>query len=572
MSIEKNYLEQLVTKLQTCGFYDEISKLLDTLFEEVDQEDKTWPLMISRMDIRNFEIDKIVKAGEKQYVSLKVSYPTKLQHIINENEKELDKYNIISSISSWCYKVINDPNDENNTFINWNNCYNLYINSNTDFDGVTAILSDPALLALIGMRYHDKSLNENQRSWCFDLITNAVFTQINNQNSISSMLNIGSIYIDKLLNILPDILLSKISVINKNIVKKLIFLSLTEFDTHHKDTIIKSVRDNLWNIDEDFAMSCFGGLIEHSIVQMRYRSQEIPTIEKQNIISNVVSNNVTYDMDNISFLTHSIWDLITAIQIIPYDTNITILRDYFKTYLQLLLSQYNEQKPNQYYDFYDPFYNSLVHFLLNHDIEISSQFIDCLLLFKPEVTTNHSYSLVEFQKEFINHFFTVFDITRSDQFWIVLEYFSNNINRFSQKSILLKLIFLNMPNVNLECIDWEPLRIKKMFFQKQIIKWGSLDLNSVSKLLSGLGATSFLPDGINWFMDILRKTENPLKELMKESTFYYCEKIVDNIFCKHFVLVRQNVYLKKNMLQMLDLLIMFESSIAYHIRERLISI
>lgn len=582
----KLYLENLVTKLQTCGFYKEINEVLDKHINKLDPTDTTWQLMLGRMDFRKYEVDKVINEGDKQYVSFKVNYPDNLQKTIEENVIEQVKMNTLSSISLWSHKIYENPDNEDNSYENWQSYFDSHNQIKEQCSGFTKTLADPTLLAAIGIRDYNNSLTEKQKEWCISLILDNIKTQIEKEISNDYFSMKGTIYIRDSLKILPSILNLQITENTESVVKELIFLSLAELDKHHKESIIFSVRENLWKIDPDFALSCFSGLISYSVIQKEQRNfrfsgeseddykkrQKKVIEEKQLVINRVINCSISHDFKKISFSTHSIWHLITALQIIPHDTTNHILKKYYKAYLSLILTQFNEEKPDQHFDLYYPFYNNLAFFLLKQNIELSKEILDSILLFNKTSKSHHAYSLIEFQENVVNQLFTVYDTELINQYWDIIQYLSDNLDKYPQREMLLKSIFLNMKYLNPECIDWKPLKNKKDFYKKQIEKWGSEDLESVAMLLSGLGSTSLLPEGIIWFTKAFSSNVNSFYKLQQGLTIYYCEKMVERVYCNDFRTIKSNKELKLNMLKLLDLLIMFESSIAYNIRERLISI
>lgn len=115
-----------------------------------------------------------------------------------------------------------------------------------------------------------------------------------------------------------------------------------------------------------------------------------------------------------------------------------------------------------------------------------------------------------------------------------------------------------------EATDWKPINGKKYFFKEAIQLTTSIE--ETGQLLSGIGFTELMPEGINWYVEAIKKANDNLAKGEKQA---YSEKLVRLVFYTSKVRnpVRNDKTLRENYLYLLDKLIDLGSAQAFHIRE-----
>jgi hypothetical protein len=101
---------------------------------------------------------------------------------------------------------------------------------------------------------------------------------------------------------------------------------------------------------------------------------------------------------------------------------------------------------------------------------------------------------------------------------------------------------------------------------------GNNDIRSVVRLLSGIGTTVLLPDGIIWLKDVIDNTPDPLVELSESNALFYSERLIQKVYYRHLNEIKAHQELRESYLHFLDIMINLGSSLAFIIRERVISV
>jgi len=163
------------------------------------------------------------------------------------------------------------------------------------------------------------------------------------------------------------------------------------------------------------------------------------------------------------------------------------------------------------------------------------------------------------------------DKLNSPVFWDLIKVLENKTTA-TQNYRYVNYLFLSIPWWNSTAEDWLPLKNKKLYYRDLIRNLGHHDIKSVVKLLSGIGAKTLLPDGVIWLTDALVHSPEFIQELNDSDTFFYAEKLIQRVYDLHRKNVKTIPELRKSYLFLLDNLINFGSSLAFIIRERIISV
>ncbi len=108
--------------------------------------------------------------------------------------------------------------------------------------------------------------------------------------------------------------------------------------------------------------------------------------------------------------------------------------------------------------------------------------------------------------------------------------------------------------------------------RRLVTEFGQYDLKAVMRLLSGIGMEALMPHGLNWLGTVLESVENPRSELADSDVFIYSEKLIRRTYYKYLREIKRDRQLQQNMLFLLDLLVDIGSSLAFIVRERLITV
>lgn len=96
---------------------------------------------------------------------------------------------------------------------------------------------------------------------------------------------------------------------------------------------------------------------------------------------------------------------------------------------------------------------------------------------------------------------------------------------------------------------------------------GAGNVTHILKLLSTVGDTVFLPDGLSWVVNICKKNSDQIIHI----TNYSGERLIERLFQKHLGLIKSSSVLINDFIWLLDNMIDLGSSKAYLIREYVIT-
>lgn len=582
----KLMLEGLVTKLQVEGYWNQINDILDDFQSKAKQEDKLWKLALSRMDIRKYEVDDSIRALEKNVILIKPRIDKELSKIVEENQKNQKLANKAIRITTWAEEVYQDQGSTENLLEKWREQFLNYQKISDIENECAKLFADPTYLATIGIRDLHRQLTQEEVNLCVGIILAVLIERI--------IGNIKQSHYSKnailpVLQSVPSILSLQLDHETKEEAKEAIFLSLLHLVTHQMEYPFESIRDKLWTIDKEFAHSCFAGMLEYAKLrkQRRYYPRQSAKSEKQlqeffreegELAIRVCNNKIELDIANLSFETHSHWYLGFAAQIIPFDTLHNIHTFFIKNIFQLLFQLLDENGKDWQHDiteFLDTirdFKQYLARFLLSQPKQPSkalfSEILDHIFV---EGEENVSYKAREFIQEIVDAIIMTEYQLKSPRFWDLWEVLESKI-RTSKNQHCISYLFLSHRWWNSDAEDWSPLKNKKLYFRKLITELGHYDIGSVIKLLAGIGSKRLLPDGLIWLKIALDNCPEPLQELKNSNTFSYAEKLIRRVYYRYLKDIKGNRELRDSFLYLLDKMVNLGSSLAFMVRERVISI
>jgi hypothetical protein len=578
-------LENLVTKLQVEGYWDEINLILDKFTNEVDQDDKLWKLALNRMDIRKYEIYATEEVPEKNQLILKPKIDQELVEMVNHATDKTALANKATTIATWSRSVYEDKKGIEKTFAKWQNEYqSLHELATLDAEFVKPF-ETPNYLAAIGIKNFHSLLNDEELNWCIDTITSIL------SDAIQAKLQEyppSVIFLEPAVQTAPFILSLEISEEKRKEIKEIIFLSLLFLNGHKMEYPYESIRSNLWSLDNAFANSCLKGMIEYSKIhkarkyfhpqseeEKKYWLKHLREIER--LSDRVCKNESEVKIDRLSFKTHSHWYLGYAALIVPQDTTNDTYIQYINTVSMLLLEIQDKGREknidlSQFIYTEQNFREYLAQFLLKQSKTTSQELFSNILdyLYRDE-KSYYRYESTKYVKELLERIIIEEDKINSQTFWDLWEILENKIRTTGNRD-LISCLFLSIPWWSSDAEDWQPLKQKKFYVRKLIVEFGHKDIHSVVKLLSGIGTTVLLPDGIIWFMSVLNNTSDILVELGKSNVLLYSERLIQKVYYRYLNEIKTHQELRESFLHFLDILINQGSSLAFIIRERVISV
>jgi len=262
----KHHLEYLMTKQQVGGYWEEANAILDEFQNNVEKNDTSWKLAISRMDIRKYEVDETIETPEKNQVALIPKLDEDLVEIVEKNNANLEITNKAASIGNWARRVFKKDKDAEGSYEQWLEEYTNYQSLKGIDNEKIDIYASPIYLAAIGIRDFRTQLTEEERNWCVTSVLNAVQSRI--VNSIKRDMFGSVIFLEPAIATISHILSMDVSEEVKKDTKTTIFLAMLHLTDEHENPY-ESVRTFLWDIDKDFANACFAGLLEYAKIHRK---------------------------------------------------------------------------------------------------------------------------------------------------------------------------------------------------------------------------------------------------------------------------------------------------------------
>lgn len=576
----KFHLEYLVPKLQIEGYFEEISDMIDDLVEKCDQDDTEWKLALNRMDARRLVIDETIETPEENQFALRPVLDEELQDFVEEQEKKREIRDRAMSITNWAQSLYDGKSGIDNSFGKWQKTFDTYQELAEFEDYLPQSSRDPTHLAASGIRFFKDDLTSEQLQWCIETIMQRVADNIY-RTSFSSL------YIRPAIETIPKILSLNIDNEIKQEIKQVIFFALLHLTTNESEYPFEAFRNSIWKIDSVYSDDCVAGLIQYAqrLKKRKWFPPESKEAQKERemllrweeaLAEQVAANEITIDLSNLSLDTHSGHYLNFAVQIIPFETEnnnyLNLLRQLFYLHIEWNNRDYSEQQKNELdYGAQHDLRKYIAQFLLLQDRQVSRKFFADILdsIFSPPDKV--SRESIKYVADVLEWIIVKQDSLLTESFWGLWEILEDRIRKSNQKRYVSYLLLSHQWWTS-EADNWKPLQNKSLVMRRLVTEFGQYDLKAVMQLLSGIGMEALMPHGLNWLRIVLDSVENPRGELADSGVFLYSEKLIRRTYYKYLREIKRDRQLQQSLLFLLDLLVDVGSSLAFIVRERLITI
>lgn len=586
LSHRKKDLTQLILELQNTKYEENIYSILDKFYDNCEDEDFYWKINLFKMDLRKYEVDeKLTESYEDDGVIIKPKFPNDIEEFINKKQETQKYFNKSLKLLNWSRKAYEEEGDIDISLERWQSEYDNYFDIIDSNNEKAKYFADPICLAGLGIKNYHSEITEEQLKWCVKTILNAVQDKIMANVTDSNIKNL-TINLNTAIKTLPLILKFGLKEKFENEAKEIIFFSLLHLIRHENEYPFEAYRKQLWEVDYEFAKNCWLGMIKYAKFHKQRNSYRCFDEEKQKnifekrikeekkLFEEVSNNELKIDLENISFKTHSHWFLIFSTLLIPYNTTDCTQRKFIIKVCRLFYNMFNDEdcshtnsghhKTSLEYQMY------LAEFLLRQPKnEAKKMFEKILNMIFENNDSNLDTDAIDFIDKILEQIIWTQDKLQSNNFWALWRVLESEI-RNSQNKTFVSYLFLSMRWWNSQAKNWESLEGKKMYMKNLIINLGHYDIESVIKLLSGIGAETLLPEGIIWLKIALEETSSPKKELKKDIIYSHCEKLCEIAYNKHFKSIKENKKIKENYIYVLNKMIDLNNSVAFKIREEII--
>ena len=569
----------------------EIHQIIDKLKAQYDGKDVIWKKNLIEMDIRNHKVREYdEKLGG---FPIQPEYDEEVVKFIEFNKESFEADTKSLNISGQLLKTYEKK--ETIDFSSWLSCYEQYSSSKS----LNILYDRPITLAVLGLRDFSTNINEEQKTKCIEIITDAIVSILQDTFNRGYGLNM-SIYIME-----KDIALSSFHLLLQNvdseedkngIIATMIYVLFAPFHYHEFDKIIQYFREVFFKQFPNEAKRVWLGLIKYACYKKAnpkfHRHQDKDSLDKEEkFVQQISSNkNLKFDLSEISLEKCEGYLLARAFVITPYDTADKDFESFIKHFIPLLTTDlqheenysYNRNKEKRqihsesvlYVEFY------LAELLLKANSELSKSVLDLIIdpTYQIELPNlRRTDDLFEFSSkvpEFV--IYKLDDIIANSteeylnqklitNFWVLWQYFFDKI-KVSGKQYFLAILFLDIKWKEIST-HWRPLENKRDFYQSMVKDLGKYKATSILNVFSTVGEKTFLPESISWLVDIFKSEADTTVALLYPSA----ERLIKRLYYNHISIIKNDKKLIDDYVWILNRMVDFGSSEAYLFRENVIT-
>lgn len=614
----KIHMEGLVLQLSFSKFQGEIIELLDRFYQEAGQEED-WKFALNRMDRRKLEVIGEVENG----FLVKTKIDEELKPVADKTHAMIDEIAPLSAASNWAMRKIKGETVDEDHYATWEKHFNHVSNASPQTRQVK-VYNNPGAIAAIGIRDFFESLNETQLNWCIDQIFSIVDYEIKNIGkpfNLDSDPPFGALELEAALVALVE-LTYKLTGEYSIKAKEDLFICLVFLENKlEREEMVNKFKSDLWTHAPGFAFSCVMGLIDYSRIShlltriihaYRVQSHSKDPAEKgkgfkkywqrilrllrvrilrkpekedrlhvmiteyddrlRSIIGHVINGTIKLEVDGLDTSLISSYYLMEALLLISEKTTNEDLHTYYSYILNFVGNNLDSK---------DRFDNDKIHYETLQKFE--NHFAKYLLVLPPEIAIEKLNQLLDLPlsenrryrrsgSAFVNGClelvltFAIEDEKLLPSFWNLWNHlFSKTLE--STSGYFSAILLLDYSYWGKDEKNWKGIKGRRHFFEQLINHSGTL--RTTAKLLSGVGYSELMPDGILWLASLLKS-----QTLEDKNEIYYLERLTTRILYDPKVrsAIRNNAELRNSFITILDALIDQSSASAFLIREDFIAL
>ncbi|MCL2722705.1 MAG: hypothetical protein FWD47_15355, partial [Treponema sp.] len=520
----------------------QIHQIFDKLKTQLLKDNIAWKTDLEKIDIRNY--NKLGNYDEKLGgFPIMPEYDDDVAKYVEFEQKIADGY---SKSMNFCEQLLNayKKNDVID-FSLWLSCYEQYSSSET----LNRLYDLPVTLAVLGLRDFAANLDESQKKWCLEVISNTIASIIHGTFYRDSDLNRSFNSMEKEIALFSFHLLMQNANNDedKSIIIALMIYMLSEplFPNNGIDKITEYVRETFFTYYPHEAKRVWLGLIKYSFYGKAnphfkgYYDENIMEIEEkkeEEFVQKISSDrNLKLDLSEINIEKSESYLLARAFVITPYNAADKDFSDFINHVLPIVLDDFpkeddfscNRARRSRQFN-HESILNIeqyLADLLLNANLDFSKTILTTLVNSVSNASLSHRFEgsdVAAFAGTTLDYFVTtLYDNGNSNaapnlyaqqltNFWNLWEVLFNlipaNSNHPLSKKLLFDVRFLirnvldDVPNL----IGSNVLNGKKDFYKRALLEKGKNLTSSAIKVFSTIGEKEFLPDGISWLVEIFK--------------------------------------------------------------------
>jgi hypothetical protein len=579
----------------------EIHKIFDGFLKNLDVEDIIWKKFLSEMDVRTWELGEYNQ--EMGGFIVQPKYEDDVKEFVDSNKQQFDDDNLAATHSVWSSKKLKNEDNVQQEFENWQNAY-IYLNPKEK----SGFYDKPGTLAYIGLRDYQGQLSQEQKEWCLRILIETI-SRIQSNSLQRYSLNLPEYNIMDVEPCLRSFsLIFKYIQLEKKteyeIAILLFYCLISPIARHEKKYLIEDFRDNMWEYNPRIAERIWNLLIDYAAFKkLNYYYYDDPDtemigkmrIKEHDFISNQISNAKQNETSNpFNFETHVGQYLVLGFLVLPYSDKNPKHQDYIKSFLLIYFdaalsdNDHYENLRNIHIQFEDQtelMRHLSKYFLLQKSltsIELLGTILDKYNLFIEKAfkgaemqkfikeTLKYSICELDYIVCGINDYKGFSKKEVIDNFWILWDFLHRKINE-SGDLAFSSVLFLEISSFgitwNENFKDWEPLDGREDYYKQIILEKGYANVTSILNIFVSVGHTRLLPQGLSWLVNVLKQNQDNLIELVSLKG----ERFIEDLFHYYCTIIKGNKILLENYIWLLNNMIDLGSSLAYLIRENVIT-
>lgn len=581
---------------------DQLHKIFDKLRAKIAPSDKIAKKLLTEIDCRKWVGEKYDK--ELGGIIVKPEYEEDVTEFLKSSEDYFTGLQASVEYSHAITKALEGSNAI--TLESWRKFYSYYLTTERDF-----LYDKPVSLSILGLSKFINSLSEIEKTWCIETIFNSIIEIL--RDTIGDNYERSGLYslMEKEIALTSfHYLLGQVESeedIN-SIIYLLIRTLIAPFAEYEFKRIESYFRTEFFKLYPSEAMRVWIGVIRHSKFARENRHFQyqkgseawVEFKEKENQFIHTLSLSVNLDVD-VSTLNLKNCEghlICRALMVIPHDTINDVQLRFIHHLIPLILEDIGKEE--KHHDYHNPDGRNIYHetessvqqylaeFLLNANAQEANIVMKSLLrpvLNINKTTFRHRYRDVrEFSKTTFEYVvLKLFDesqgSSQSDSYQKHLQNFWNLWEELSKlvidsgNSFFVDLLLLNVRHLLFDYagypteIDWIALTGKSEFYENLVRKLGSGNTKAIVNIFSTIGAGEFLPNGINWLVEIFKANPSDISSLSSPAA----ERMIRKLYYRYISEIKGNKNLIDDFIWILDKMIDLGSSEAYLFRENVIT-
>lgn len=580
---------------------EQIHALFDILNKEKSNEDIFWRKKLNEIDVRKWNAEKDVENGR---IIFQPKYDKEIETFLESGKEEMEAQNITMKWSGILLAAFEGK--KNICFESWQDALTYY-NSSANLD---SLYDRPISLAVLGLKDFINVLPPFQRQWCITKLKEVISIILDDTMGMRYDLNTSYNLMEKGIALKSFHLLAanvETEIEMKEVLQLMFYTLIAPFGDQEVKENIEYTRSTFFKEFPSEAKILWIGLIKYAHFKKAYPfyydDHDTERLSKAKEEENIFVKQCLdfgeqdIDVEDIQLAKYESYLLFRAFLIIPYNSQNEMFSQFIKKIvsiiteeLQLEEDRYSSRRNRQREIDRRQVANSepfLAEILLNNNIEFSKEIFTLLL--HPILHNNKSqgfndralYGFIKGTLDFI--VLKILDrgnlnplpidySLQLEKFWEIWEYLFKVLSVSNKKPFISTLLF----NVQFLLFDyhgkpiegqWIALENKKEFYYEMVKEFGENHIETIMNVFSIIGEKTFLPQGLTWVVDILKK--NPSQKIALINT--PSERLVKKLFYNHISIVKANKKLTDDFIWLLNEMVDLGSSSAYLFRENVIT-